>query len=197
MKSLLALSSTQSRLTISAVTNIGSLDQSGRDRTVRARCESAPASQPGQRFPLIRKWHGNQDTQDRDPGSCPTLGAGPVLSDEFRNATQREQWARVQGKWHILGPEFVVGVGWKNSPKASATWTKATSDGDFVEHLIASYFCWEYPIFASLSIFLKTFGRDHGLSLLYLFDLRCLRFIQSTYQSSAATKCLTNPCQRK
>ncbi|KAG6009212.1 hypothetical protein E4U21_003065 [Claviceps maximensis] len=31
------------------------------------------------------------------------------------------------------------------------TWTRITSDADLVEHLLALYFCWEYPTFASLS----------------------------------------------
>ena len=31
------------------------------------------------------------------------------------------------------------------------TWTKVTADQGFVNHLLALYFCWEYPIFASFS----------------------------------------------
>ena len=31
------------------------------------------------------------------------------------------------------------------------SWTTITSDATVVEHLLALYFCWEYPIFASLS----------------------------------------------
>ncbi|KAI9648945.1 hypothetical protein NHQ30_001511 [Ciborinia camelliae] len=39
-----------------------------------------------------------------------------------------------------------------NSPgHPSASWTKVTSDSNFVDHLMALYFCWEYPTFASLS----------------------------------------------
>src|SRR5450432_4348178 len=30
-------------------------------------------------------------------------------------------------------------------------WTSLTSDSEMVEHLLSLYFCWEYPIFASLS----------------------------------------------
>jgi hypothetical protein len=30
-------------------------------------------------------------------------------------------------------------------------WTTVTSDGSLVEHLLALYFCWEYPIFATVS----------------------------------------------
>jgi hypothetical protein len=32
-----------------------------------------------------------------------------------------------------------------------ATWTTVTSDPGLVQHLLALYFCWEYPTFASLS----------------------------------------------
>jgi hypothetical protein len=41
------------------------------------------------------------------------------------------------------------------------TWTEMTSDPDLVHHLLALYFCWEYPTFASLSKehFLKDFGQ--------------------------------------
>ena len=31
------------------------------------------------------------------------------------------------------------------------SWTAVTSDGALVEHLLALYFCWEYPIFATVS----------------------------------------------
>jgi hypothetical protein len=32
-----------------------------------------------------------------------------------------------------------------------ANWTTITSDSTLVQHLLALYFCWEYPTFASLS----------------------------------------------
>lgn len=40
------------------------------------------------------------------------------------------------------------------------TWTTVTSDAGLVQHLLALYFCWEYPTFASLSKehFLKDFA---------------------------------------
>ncbi|KAK2073408.1 hypothetical protein P8C59_007695 [Phyllachora maydis] len=33
----------------------------------------------------------------------------------------------------------------------STTWTRITADAGLVQHLLALYFCWEYPTFASLS----------------------------------------------
>ncbi|KAG5912839.1 hypothetical protein E4U42_001760, partial [Claviceps africana] len=38
-----------------------------------------------------------------------------------------------------------------NTTRAAASWTRVTSDPDLVEYLLALYFCWEYPTFASLS----------------------------------------------
>lgn len=36
-------------------------------------------------------------------------------------------------------------------PSPSSSWTSITSDINLVQHLLALYFCWEYPTFASLS----------------------------------------------
>ncbi|OAA45381.1 Transcription factor [Metarhizium rileyi] len=36
-------------------------------------------------------------------------------------------------------------------PGFSGTWTRVTSDANLIQHLLALYFCWEYPTFASLS----------------------------------------------
>lgn len=50
----------------------------------------------------------------------------------------------------------------------SGTWTSITDDVSLVHHLLALYFCWEYPTFASLSKehFLRDFqdGRDRYCS---------------------------------
>jgi hypothetical protein len=37
-----------------------------------------------------------------------------------------------------------------SSSSYTEAWTTVTSDGVFIEHLLSLYFCWEYPIFASL-----------------------------------------------
>ncbi|KIL86066.1 hypothetical protein FAVG1_10460 [Fusarium avenaceum] len=53
---------------------------------------------------------------------------------------------RLRGVEKILSP--------LNEPelrKSAATWTAITSDSSLVQHLLALYFCWEYPTFASLS----------------------------------------------
>ena len=79
-------------------------------------------------YPLVGTWH------DQTSGS-----EGPASTI---------QWARDQGKGHILGQEFGAE---ESSPSINAAWTEVTSDGELVEHLMALYFCWEYPTFASLS----------------------------------------------
>lgn len=49
---------------------------------------------------------------------------------------------------------------WSDSKLPSTTWTSVTNDVNLVRHLLALYFCWEYPTFASLSKehFLKDFN---------------------------------------
>ena len=91
---------------------------------------SAGQPQPQSGYPLIGTWH------DR------------ASSSEGLDSTM--QWAREQGRGFILGQEFGPEED-QSSPNVNETWTQVTSDGEFVEHLMALYFCWEYPTFASLS----------------------------------------------
>lgn len=58
--------------------------------------------------------------------------------------------ARDQGQEFILG-DAVSPLQTKNPNCSPASWTKVTTDSDFVDHIMALYFCWEYPTFASLS----------------------------------------------
>lgn len=101
------------------------------ENMMRGRAESSPASQPRQNCPLIRPGH-EQTGSHQIPDS--TI-----------------KCARRQGLGYILGPEFGLEAQLKNRPRASVTWTEVTSDTELIEHLIALYFCWEYPTFASLS----------------------------------------------
>jgi hypothetical protein len=57
------------------------------------------------------------------------------------------QTARGRGQKHILGPTYVG----EPIQDPDRSWTSLTSDRGLVEHLMALYFCWEYPTFASLS----------------------------------------------
>jgi hypothetical protein len=42
-------------------------------------------------------------------------------------------------------------LGYQDAHPATHHWTNVTSNGHFVEHIMALYFCWEYPTFASLN----------------------------------------------
>lgn len=53
---------------------------------------------------------------------------------------------RFRGLEHILSP-----LDEPEMKSPSGTWTSITSDINLVQHLLALYFCWEYPTFASLS----------------------------------------------
>lgn len=87
----------------------------------------APPSQHG--FPLIGTWH-----QQLKAGETPDTTT---------------QFLRNTGAESILG----YGLNYEEYQhhKYTNSWTNVTGDGALVEHLMALYFCWEYPTFASLS----------------------------------------------
>lgn len=60
---------------------------------------------------------------------------------------------RYRGVDQILAPDMPPSIG------LATTWTEVSHDDALVQHLLALYFCWEYPTFASLSKehFLKDF----------------------------------------
>lgn len=70
------------------------------------------------------------------------------------------------------------------------TWTEISSDRSLVQHLLALYFCWEYPTFASLSKehFLKDFhsGRPRYCSSILVNALLALGCRFSTQPSTRA-----------
>lgn len=75
-----------------------------------------------------------------------------------------------------------------NAP--ATTWTEISSDKAFVQHLLALYFCWEYPTFASLSKehFLKDFqaGRPRYCSRMLVNALLALGCRFSSQPSTLA-----------
>jgi hypothetical protein len=79
------------------------------------------------------------------PMSRPLVGAWsqrPVSEEDV-------QISRGLGQQQVLG-QYVNGYpSQQRSP--IGTWTEVTQDARLVEHLMALYFCWEYPTFASLS----------------------------------------------
>ncbi|CZT10552.1 related to nitrate assimilation regulatory protein nirA [Rhynchosporium agropyri] len=97
---------------------------------------------------------------DVEPLSYPqqALLGGPLIDNwprrsESDPASQSErQEARGFGQATILGSTFgMEELPEQHSLNKNQSWTTVTTDGAFVEHLMALYFCWEYPTFASLN----------------------------------------------
>ncbi|PFH60922.1 hypothetical protein XA68_18542 [Ophiocordyceps unilateralis] len=119
--------------------------------------------------------------QDSSSRSGPWIDGG-FLSDQIPTTTM----PRHRGLEQILSP-------WSPSSEtgsSSDVWTNVTDDANLVQHLLALYFCWEYPTFASLSKehFLRDFqagGRRYCSDMLVnaLLALGC-RF--STHPMSRA-----------
>lgn len=76
--------------------------------------------------------------------------------DAMNNETQGDG-VRYRGLDQVLAP-----LETPEMKQPATTWTNITTDIVLVQHLLALYFCWEYPTFASLSKehFLKDF--QHG-----------------------------------
>lgn len=76
----------------------------------------------------------------------PRSRVGLWLQDQGQSQGQSGENVRYRGVDQVLAP--------LESPESNvppSTWTSITSDSALVQHLLALYFCWEYPTFASLS----------------------------------------------
>ncbi|RYP63216.1 hypothetical protein DL769_007023 [Monosporascus sp. CRB-8-3] len=93
-----------------------------RSQTVSTRSDSHPD---------IRQWIAEPHTR-----------VGMWVQDQ--SATEGPTFSGVD---HILAPL----EDWSDMKLPPSTWTTVTSDVNLVRHLLALYFCWEYPTFASLS----------------------------------------------
>lgn len=107
-------------------------------------------------------WHvpaHSQTSSTRSPGSHPDImswsadGRGPPQTlvgswaeSQMPEHMQNTHMPRYRGLEQILSP--LIGPELK---APSRTWTSVTGDIGLVQHLLALYFCWEYPTFASLS----------------------------------------------
>ncbi|KAH8816772.1 fungal-specific transcription factor domain-containing protein [Xylogone sp. PMI_703] len=100
----------------------------------------------------------SQERMDWTPESRPASGANlkyPMPSTWTAQPARQESSSAVvrtgkdNGREMILNPGF--GLNLQPAVNYSGSWTAVCSDGDLVEHLLALYFCWEYPTFASLS----------------------------------------------
>lgn len=83
----------------------------------------------------------------------PQTRVGRWVEDNLSQMHGVSEEQRYRGLDQILAPQL------QQMQASASTWTDITSDSAFVQHLLALYFCWEYPTFASLSKehFLKDF----------------------------------------
>ncbi|CAH0018245.1 unnamed protein product [Clonostachys rhizophaga] len=76
----------------------------------------------------------------------PDARRGGFQGDSLQGEPMGTGLPRFRGLEQILSPLIEPGM----EPPAG-TWTGITGDINLVQHLLALYFCWEYPTFASLS----------------------------------------------
>jgi hypothetical protein len=125
-------------------------------------------------------WGGHFSTQSHPTPSGETMSWNP---DAIRNAQARVgSWVESQvdeseaGKGRGFDQILLPSIPQMQVPPS--TWTTLTGDPGLVQHLLALYFCWEYPTFASLSKehFLKDFmeGRPRFCSSILVNALLAL-----------------------
>lgn len=114
----------------------------------------------------------------------PQTRVGRWVEDSLSQMHGAEPGQRYRGLDQVLAPELPR----MNAP--ATTWTEISSDKAFVQHLLALYFCWEYPTFASLSKehFLKDFqaGRPRYCSRMLVNALLALGCRFSSQPSTLA-----------
>lgn len=122
------------------------------------------------------------DTMSWGRSGPPRTRIGSWVADNLSHLQPSEGTYR--GLDQVLTPEMPPPSG------LTTTWTEVSSDGILVQHLLALYFCWEYPTFASLSKehFLKDFhsGRPRYCSPILVNALLALGCRFSTQPSTRA-----------
>ncbi|RYP39199.1 hypothetical protein DL767_002307 [Monosporascus sp. MG133] len=97
----------------------------------QSQSQSQTVSTRSDSHPDLRQWMAEPHTR-----------VGRWIQDQ--SATEASAFA---GADQILAPL----EDWSDMKLPPSTWTTVTSDVNLVRHLLALYFCWEYPTFASLS----------------------------------------------
>lgn len=108
--------------------------------------------------PSIHDFYGSQDEAFSGSSSTNLLNYYPPISAVESSIDQSPLGSGLQSRRHF-GQRLLLGDEIDDSnplthhgPKLNdQSWTSATTDGELVEHLLALYFCWEYPIFATVS----------------------------------------------
>lgn len=107
----------------------------------------------------------SQDFGSNSPWDFSSQSQGSGRSDSYVDNMQWSAEPRIPrgGSWsqghspadssqRYPGVEQVLATpGLQHSRTTPSTWTHVTRDAALVQHLLALYFCWEYPTFASLS----------------------------------------------
>lgn len=120
------------------------------------------------RHPIGEQQHdqSGDDSQRHDKTKTTTTITSNMRQDMFQRGPDARLHTR-RGWTKEESPASLVSQYWGANQKRSSsnssktkvpasTWTSVTQDSALVEHLLALYFCWEYPTFASLS-------KDHFL----------------------------------
>ncbi|OIW30481.1 hypothetical protein CONLIGDRAFT_574758 [Coniochaeta ligniaria NRRL 30616] len=121
------------------------------------------------------------DAMEWTAGSSGRQRVGSWLDNEGGGTEDQ----RFHGLDQVLTPEI------PEMKVPAGAWTKVTDDSRLVQHLLALYFCWEYPTFASLSkeLFLKDFqdGRTRYCSSMLVNALLALGCRFSSHPATRAT----------
>ncbi|ODA84200.1 hypothetical protein RJ55_02718 [Drechmeria coniospora] len=94
----------------------------------------------------VGRRHSHADAMSWVPDVRPPQARVGSWDDGMQTDDVSEALPRLRGLEQVLSP--------LNEPemrRSAETWTTITGDVNLVQHLLALYFCWEYPTFASLS----------------------------------------------
>jgi hypothetical protein len=98
----------------------------------------------------MTRWEPDTGSSPNQPHPYPLIGGWHHRSGSETDTVIRGARGTEQGT--ILGSPFGMEEDVdQDRPNFNEIWTRVTKDGALVEHLMALYFCWEYPTFASLS----------------------------------------------
>ncbi|KAA8636754.1 hypothetical protein SMACR_00182 [Sordaria macrospora] len=141
-------------------------------------------------------WSGQFSSHSQTARSNSLSEAMSWASESGQQSQSRaEAWADAQAGVNSENQKFrgldqVLATEIPHSRSPHVAWTTITSDNSLVQHLLALYFCWEYPTFASLSKehFLKDFmdGRPRFCSSLLVNALLALGCRFSSQPSTRA-----------
>jgi hypothetical protein len=109
--------------------------------------ESSMSRQVADPNPDTMRW--NPEASQASP-HLPGFAQGDTWHQQLRGQTPRDATAEIMsrgGRETFLGTESIRNL---QGPDYTEPWTTVTDDINLIEHLMALYFCWEYPTFAPL-----------------------------------------------